>query len=79
MLCSVAVGTFARPLAEFWSWVCWLVRGLPIQGGWPGGGGVQVAVHQGDGSGAFADRRSNPFHRSLADVTGGEHPGQAGL
>jgi hypothetical protein len=74
MLCSVAVGAFARLLAEFWSWVCWPVRGLPIRGGRPGGGGVQVAVHLGDGGGAFADRRSNPFHRSLAHVTGGERP-----
>jgi len=79
VLCSVGVGTSAKPLTKFWSWMCWPVLGLTIRGGWPGGGGVQVAVHQGNGGGAFADRRSDPFHRSLAHVTGGEHPGQAGL
>jgi len=40
---------------------------------------LEVAVDQGDGGGAFADRRGDPFDRSLAHVTGGEHPGQAGF
>jgi hypothetical protein len=79
MLCSVGVGTFTSPLAVFWSWVCWPVRGVPTRGGWPGGGGLEMAVDQGDGGGAFADRRGDPFHGSLAHVTGGEHPGQAGF
>ena len=44
-----------------------------------GGGGLQVTVHQGDGVGAFAYGGGDPFDRSVADVTGGEDPGQAGL
>ena len=47
--------------------------------GWCGGAGLQVAVDQGDGGGSFADRGGDPFDRSLADVAGGEYPGQAGL
>src|SRR5690349_3347719 len=54
MLCSVGVGAFTRPLAVFWSWVCWQIRGLPTRGGWRGGSGLEVAVDQGDGGGAFA-------------------------
>jgi hypothetical protein len=44
-----------------------------------GGGGVQVVVDQGDGGHAFAYCGGDPFDRSLAHVTGGEHPGQAGF
>jgi hypothetical protein len=40
---------------------------------------LEVAVDQGDGGGAFADRRGHPFDRSLAHVAGGEHSGQAGF
>src|SRR6516165_2526963 len=40
---------------------------------------AQVAVHQGDGGRAFANRGSDPLDRSAAHVTGCEHPGQAGL
>jgi hypothetical protein len=36
-------------------------------------------VDEGDGGRAFADGGSDPFDRSLAHVTGGEHPGQAGF
>ena len=79
MLCSVGVRTFTRPLAVFWPWACWLVRELLTKGDWCGRGGLEVAVYQGDGGGAFADRRGDPFDRSLAHVTGGEHPGQAGF
>ena len=78
-LCPVGVGTLTRPLTESRSGVCWPVRGLPARGGWCGRGGLQVVVHQGDGGRAFADRGSDPFDRSLAHVTGCEHPGQAGL
>jgi hypothetical protein len=79
MLCSVGVGAFTSPLAVFWSWVCWPVRGLPTRGGWRGGGDLEVALYQGDGGGTFADRGGDAFDRSLAYVTGGEHPGQAGF
>jgi hypothetical protein len=65
-LCSVGVGTVTRPLTESRSRVSWLVRGFPARGGWCGGGGLQVAVQQGDGGRAFAYRGSDPFDRSLA-------------
>ena len=78
-MCSVGVGMFTGLLAVFWSWVCWPVRGLPRRGWRGGGGGVQVAVYQGDGGGAFADGGGDPFDRSVARVTGGEHSGQAGF
>src|SRR5215472_5530241 len=67
---------------------CWLSpdrgcagqRGpLLTDGGSCGGGGTQVAVHQGDGGGALADGGGDPFDRFVAHVPGGEHPGQAGF
>ena len=59
--------------------VCWPVGRVTGAQGWCGGAGLQVAVDQGDGGGAFADRGGDPFDRSLADVAGGEYAGQAGL
>jgi hypothetical protein len=40
---------------------------------------LQVAVHQGDGDRAFADGGGDPFDRSVARITGGEHSREAGL
>jgi hypothetical protein len=79
MLCSVGVGTFTKPLTESRLRVCWLAGVLPACGGWSGGSGVQVAVHQGDGGRAFADGGGDTFDRSAAHVTGCEYPRQAGL
>jgi len=78
-LWSVGEGTFTGPLTQSRSRVCWpagpfsgrrrLVRRRRFAGtGAPG-----------DGGRAFADGGGDPFDRSLAHVTGGEYPGQAGL
>src|SRR5512135_3262175 len=80
-LCSLGVSKVPRPSAES-RWCaggvrrrgCWLVRVFPARGC-----SCQVAVYQGDGGGAFADRGCDPFDRSPAHVTGCEHPRQAGF
>jgi hypothetical protein len=47
---------------------------LPARSGWCGGGGLQVAVHLGDGGRAFADGGGDPFDRSVAHVAGSKPP-----
>jgi hypothetical protein len=60
-LWSVGVGTFTGLLTESRSRVCWPAGHILVGRGWCGGGGVQVAVDQGDGGGAFADGGCDPF------------------
>src|SRR5215472_7699133 len=78
-LCLVGVSEVTGPPAQSRLRACLTAAVLPVRSDWCGGGSGQVAVDKGNGGRAFADRRSDPFDRSAAHVTGGEHPGQAGL
>src|SRR5215470_11924133 len=78
-LCLVGVSEVTGPPPESRLRVCLPAAVRPARVGWCGGGSRQRAMDQGNGGRAFADRRSDPFDRSAAHVTGGEHPGQAGL
>src|SRR5215467_3267560 len=57
---------------------CWYPRALPRFRRWYRNT-FQVAVHERDSDRAFPHGGGDSFDRSVAHVTGGEHPGQARL